>query len=147
MNIEISLQPIVIAEEHQSIAGVDGAGAVVVFSGQVRKQGTRGDLVAMELEHYPGMTEACIANFVQEAVRRWQLLAVRVVHRVGRLLPGETIVLVAVAAQHRAEAFAAAEFIMDYLKNRAPFWKKEFTDDGAYWVEQKVSDVQALERW
>ena len=129
------------------LAGVDHAGAVVTFTGCVRLQGERGELLAMELECYPGMTESSLAAIVEEARQRWELLAVRVVHRVGRLLVGEEIVFVGVSARHRAVAFAAAEFIMDYLKTRAPFWKKEVTADGEYWVEQKQTDEQAVQRW
>ena len=101
----------------------------------------------MTLEHYPGMTEKSLAALVDEARSRWTLLDVTVIHRVGRLLPGDPIVLVAVASSHRGEAFAACEFIMDYLKTRAPFWKKEQTAEGARWVEAKTTDDRAAERW
>lgn len=136
-----------VGSEYAALSAVANAGAVVTFAGLVRQQGEQGDLLAMELEHYPGMTEASIAGIVEEAQQRWPLLAVRVIHRVGRLLPGDNIVFVGVAASHRAAAFAAAEFIMDYLKTRAPFWKKEITAAGEYWVEQKHSDVSAGLRW
>ncbi len=136
-----------VGSEYAALSAVANAGAVVTFAGLVRQQGEQGDLLALELEHYPGMTEASIAGIVEEAQQRWPLLAVRVIHRVGRLLPGDNIVFVGVAASHRAAAFAAAEFIMDYLKTRAPFWKKEITAAGEYWVEQKHSDVSAGLRW
>ena len=109
-------------------------GAVVTFSGTVRDK--TGDLVAMELEHYPGMTEKELARIEQEARERWPLEASLIVHRVGRLLPGENIVLVVTASAHRQAAFEAAEFLMDYLKTRAPFWKREETADGGNWVSR-----------
>lgn len=147
MYIRISKQDFDIKEEYRFLSAVEGVGAVVTFSGLVRVQGENGELLAMELECYSGMTEASIAAIVDEAKERWQLKAVRVIHRIGRLLPGDNIVFVGVAASHRGAAFAAAEFIMDYLKTRAPFWKKEITADGEYWVEQKQKDEQAAARW
>jgi molybdopterin synthase catalytic subunit len=101
----------------------------------------------MTLEHYPAMTEKALAGIVAEAKRRWQLLGVRVVHRVGRLLPGDRIVLVIVTSSHRHDAFAACEFIMDYLKTQAPFWKLEETGAGSQWVDARDSDDAALRRW
>ncbi len=101
----------------------------------------------MEIEHYPGMTEKAIAAIEAEAVRRWDLRASLVIHRYGRLEPGDRIMMVATAAGHRGEAFAAAEFLMDYLKSRAPFWKREVTEDGAAWVAAKDEDEDALSRW
>lgn len=126
-------------------AGASGAGAVVSFTGLVRDEG--GKLSAMEIEHYPGMTEKAIAGMVKEAVRRWSLTDVLVIHRHGRLAPGEAIMMVATAALHRGDAFAAAEFLMDYLKSRAPFWKKEIGAGGSEWVAAKGSDEGALKRW
>ncbi|OYU38510.1 MAG: molybdenum cofactor biosynthesis protein MoaE [Pseudorhodobacter sp. PARRP1] len=125
--------------------GAGGAGAVVTFTGLVRDNG--GALSAMEIEHYPGMTEKAITAMVDEARARWALLDALVVHRYGRLAGGEAIMMVATAARHRAEAFAAAEFLMDYLKSRAPFWKKELTSDGAEWVAAREVDEAALKRW
>ena len=123
-----------------------GAGAVVTFTGLVRDlPGT--PLSAMEIEHYPGMTERAITAIAAEATARWSLTAALVIHRHGQLRPGEAIMMVATAALHRAEAFAAAEFLMDYLKSRAPFWKKEITAQGAGWVAAKDSDETALTRW
>ncbi|MFZ2628845.1 MAG: molybdopterin synthase catalytic subunit MoaE [Rugosibacter sp.] len=104
-------------------------------------------VAAMALEHYPGMTEKALAEIVAEAESRWHLCAVRVIHRIGRLLPGERIVFVGVAAAHRGDAFAACEFIMDYLKTRAPFWKKEETPQGARWVDARDDDETAAARW
>jgi molybdopterin synthase catalytic subunit len=122
--------------------GVD-AGAVASFVGLVRG----GEIDAMTLEHYPAMTAKALNDIVAEAHRRWELLGARVIHRVGRLLPGERIVLVAVSSTHRQAAFAACEFIMDYLKTRAPFWKCEETAAGSHWVDARESDDEALRRW
>ena len=119
------------------------AGAVASFVGLVR-----GDtVVAMTLEHYPGMTETALTDIVAAAKKRWKLRTVRVIHRVGRLLPGERIVFVGVASAHRGEAFAACEFIMDYLKTQAPFWKKEETAEGERWVDARETDDLAARRW
>ena len=118
-------------------------GAVASFTGICRG----GDIAAMTLEHYPGMAEAEIERHVAEAEARWPLLGVTVIHRYGRLVPGDNIVLVATASQHREAAFAAAEFLMDYLKTRAPFWKKEERAGGDGWVEAPQSDAAAAERW
>lgn len=127
-----------------AIAG--GAGAVVSFTGRVRD--VSAGLHFMEIEHYPAMTQSAIESICQEARARWRLEAVRVIHRYGRLEPGETIMMVLAAAKHRADAFSAADFMMDYLKSRAPFWKKEYTRDGAAsWVAAKNGDVAALARW
>ncbi|AAZ96980.1 molybdenum cofactor biosynthesis protein E [Thiobacillus denitrificans ATCC 25259] len=122
-------------------------GAVASFVGLARDINEGSGVAAMTLEHYPGMTEKALAALVDEACARWALLDVSVVHRVGRLLPGDPIVLVAVASAHRGEAFAACEFIMDALKTRAPFWKKEETPDGERWVEARASDEAAAGRW
>ena len=121
-----------------------GAAAIVTFTGCVRAED---GLTALTLEHYPGMTEREIESHVAEAERRWPLLGVTIIHRVGTLNPGEPIVLVAVAAAHRREAFAACEFLMDYLKTKAPFWKQETKGAEADWVEAKASDDAAAERW
>lgn len=134
------------AEANAFTAGVAGAGAVVTFTGIVRDL-PGGGLAAMEIEHYPGMTERAIAGIAQEARDRWSLAGALVIHRHGRLKPGEPIMMVATAAPHRADAFAAAEFLMDYLKSRAPFWKKEITSDGADWVKARDEDEDALRRW
>lgn len=133
------------AESAAFAAGANSAGAVVTFLGVVRDDS--GALARMEIEHYPGMTERALAAIAAEATGRWHLLDALVIHRHGSLQPGEAIMMVATAARHRAEAFAAAEFLMDYLKSRAPFWKKEFGPDGAAWVAAKDSDEDALTRW
>jgi molybdopterin synthase catalytic subunit len=125
-------------------AGAVAAGAVVSFTGIVRPDG---GLTGMEIEHYPGMTERAITGIVGQAVTRWRLVDALVIHRHGVLLPGEAIMMVATAAPHRGDAFAAAEFLMDYLKSRAPFWKKETRDGEADWVAAKAADEEALKRW
>jgi molybdopterin synthase catalytic subunit len=127
-------------------AGQENAGAVVSFSGIVRDVAI-GDLDAMEIEHYPGMTEKALAKIAEEAMTRWQLADAFILHRYGRMGQGETIMMVATASRHRADAFAAAEFLMDYLKSRAPFWKKEITGEGAAWVAAREEDEDALSRW
>ena len=132
------------AESSAFAAAVTGAGAIVTFTGVVRGDG---GLSAMEIEHYPGMTERAIRAIADEAVTRWSLADALVIHRHGRLAVGEPIMMVATAARHRADAFAAAEFLMDYLKSRAPFWKKEIAADGAAWVAAKDEDEAALTRW
>lgn len=124
-----------------------GVGAVASFVGTLRDHNEGQGVSEMELEHYPGMTERSIETMIDEAVRRFGLRAARVVHRVGRLRPGDQIVLVAVSAVHRGQAFQGCEFLMDYLKTQAPFWKKETTPEGARWVDARVSDDQALARW
>ncbi len=129
----------------RGICGGRGVGAVDTFLGVVR--GDSGRMARMEIEHYPGMTERAIAAIAKEARARWGLADVLVIHRYGRLSPGENIMMVATAARHRAAAFEAAEFLMDYLKSRAPFWKKEFGPDGAAWVAAKGEDEDALARW
>ncbi len=133
------------AEVARLTAGRTGVGAIVTFTGTVR--GEAGG-AGMTLEHYPGMTEDELARVEAEAAKRWPLLASLVVHRVGTLKPGDNIVLVVTASAHRQAAFEAAEFLMDYLKTRAPFWKKEIGQDGSErWVEARESDDRAAERW
>jgi molybdopterin synthase catalytic subunit len=122
-------------------------GAVVTFTGICRADENGAEIAALTLEHYPGMAEAEIARHVEEASARWRLLGVRVIHRYGRIEPGEVIVLVATASSHREAAFGAASFIMDYLKTRAPFWKQVETTAGTDWVEAKAEDDAAAKRW
>lgn len=133
------------AESNAFAAGLRTSGAVVTFSGLVRDNA--GSLSAMEIEHYPGMTERAIRAIMDQAMSRWSLEDALVIHRHGRLSAQEPIMMVATAARHRADAFAAAEFLMDYLKSRAPFWKKEIGADGAEWVAAKDEDEAALTRW
>ncbi len=128
-------------------AGDAGVGAVASFIGTVRDRNDGLGVSAMELEHYPGMTERAIEAMIDEAHRRFDLRAARVIHRVGPLLPQDQIVLVVVSSSHRGEAFKACEFLMDYLKTQAPFWKKEQTPEGARWVDARVSDDESLKRW
>jgi len=122
-------------------------GAVVTFTGICRSDEAGARVAAMTLEYYPGMAEAEIARHVAEAEARWPLLGVTVIHRYGRLAPGDNIVVVVTAASHRGDAFAAAEFLMDYLKTRAPFWKKEERPESTSWVDAKSTDDTAADRW
>lgn len=122
-------------------------GAVCSFVGTVRDRSDGVTVQSLELEHYPGMTEKAIESMIDEAHRRFDILGARVVHRVGLMHPKEQIVLVAVSSAHRGQSFQACEFLMDYLKTQAPFWKKEQTPDGARWVDARVSDDAALQRW
>ena len=133
------------AELNAFTASVDGAGAVVSFTGVVRDVSDA--LEFMRIEHYPGMTERAIGSITTEAIERWSLSDALVIHRYGDLAPGAPIMMVATASPHRADAFAAADFLMDYLKSRAPFWKKEVTGSGETWVDAKDADEQALKRW
>jgi molybdopterin synthase catalytic subunit len=135
------------AEVTKLTAGRSDIGAVVTFTGICRTDENGAPIAALTLEHYPGMAEAEIARHVEEARARWPLLGVTVIHRHGRLRPGEVIVLVVTASSHRQAAFAAAEFLMDYLKTRAPFWKQVEAAGGAAWVEAKSADDEAAERW
>ncbi|MEP3300222.1 MAG: molybdenum cofactor biosynthesis protein MoaE [Pseudoruegeria sp.] len=133
------------AEANAFASGRLNAGAIVTFTGVVRD--TDGRLSTMEIEHYPGMTEKAIASITEGAIERFSLEDALVIHRHGSLAPGDMIMMVATAAPHRVDAFDAAEFLMDYLKSRAPFWKKEITSDGANWVASKSEDEDALGRW
>ena len=127
--------------------GDGGVGAVATFIGTVRDRNDGVAVQTLELEHYPGMTEAAIEAMIDEAMRRFEIRAARVVHRVGVLAPSAQIVLVAVTSAHRGQAFQACEFLMDYLKTQAPFWKKEIGPEGARWVDARVGDDAALARW
>jgi molybdopterin synthase catalytic subunit len=122
-------------------------GAVCTFTGTVRDRNDGQNVSSMELEHYPGMTEKAIEAMIDEAMKRFDIFGARVVHRVGLLLPLDQVVMVAVTSAHRSESFRACEFLMDYLKTQAPFWKKEETPDGARWVDARVSDDAALAKW
>ena len=137
------------AEVLQLRQGDAGVGAVCSFVGTVRDHhpGAVGVVKALELEHYPGMTERAIVSMMEQAQQRFGIAGVRVVHRIGLLQPMDQIVLVAVSAAHRGASFQACEFLMDYLKTQAPFWKKEYTPEGARWVDARVSDDAALTRW
>jgi molybdopterin synthase catalytic subunit len=137
----------VAAETAVLTAGRCDVGAVVTFTGICRGSDRGEPIAAMTLEHYPGMAEAEIARHVEEANGHWPLMGVTVIHRYGRLVPGDNVVLVATAAAHRHDAFAAAEFLMDYLKTRAPLWKREERPSGAQWVAAKDADDDAARRW
>ena len=140
MKIAVQSDDFDLSREVRNISGSPEVGAVASFVGVVRE-------VPMTLEHYPGMTESSIRKIAEEAASRWKVMDCTVIHRYGALQPGDQIVLVAVASAHRGDAFSACEFIMDYLKTQAPFWKKEHRPEGARWVEARASDDQAAGRW
>ena len=146
MIVRIQSDPFDAGEELNNFtASCGNVGAIVSFSGITRD--VEGGLSTMEIEHYPGMTEKAISSIVEEAVERWGLDNAMVIHRHGRLGPRDIIMMVATASKHRSDAFQAADFLMDYLKSRAPFWKKEETSQGADWVAAKDDDEDALKRW
>ncbi|WP_296872405.1 molybdopterin synthase catalytic subunit MoaE [Tibeticola sp.] len=146
--VSIQTEDFDLSAEVQRLRAADkGVGAVCTFVGTVRDRNDGQPVSAMELEHYPGMTEAAIEAMIDEAHRRFDILGARVIHRVGALQPLDQIVLVAVTSAHRGQSFQACEFLMDYLKTQAPFWKKEQTPEGARWVDARVSDDAALARW
>ena len=147
MDIRVQEAPFDLGAEANAFATAQtGAGALVTFTGIVRDLAGE-DLKVMEIEHYPGMTEKALKDIAEQAKDRWELTGVLVLHRYGKLAPAEPIMMVATAAPHRVAAFEAAEFLMDYLKSRAPFWKKEITAQDAGWVESKAEDEAALDRW
>lgn len=137
-----------VAAEYAALTEGDvAAGAVVLFVGRVREMGLSSNVTGLTLEHYPGMTEKALNEIVDEAKARWEIIRCRIIHRIGTLTLGDQIVLVGVTSPHREQAFLAAEFLMDYLKTQAPFWKKESTREGDHWVTAKETDAQAAERW
>lgn len=146
MTVRVQSEPFDMGAEVEAFsATAKGAGAIVTFSGLVRDE--EGTLDTMEIEHYPGMTEKALEEIRTQAMDRWSLTGAMIIHRHGPMKPGEQIMMVATASRHRSDAFAAAEFLMDYLKSRAPFWKKEFGRDGESWVAAKDEDEKALGRW
>jgi molybdopterin synthase catalytic subunit len=150
MSFTVSIQTQDFDVSHELAAlrkGDARVGAVCSFLGTVRERNDGSSVASMELEHYPGMTEKSISAMMDEANKRFDIFAARVIHRVGLLHPEDQIVFVAVTSAHRGESFKACEFLMDYLKTQAPFWKKEVTPEGARWVDARVSDDQALARW
>ena len=148
MSVRIQEQDFDVSAEMAAMrAGNPAIGAIASFVGVGRDVNDGDSVSTMTLEHYPGMTEKSIATLIDEAAGRWQVLDALVIHRVGTLKPTDQIVLVMVASAHRGDAFAACEFIMDYLKTQAPFWKKEMTPQGGRWVDARVSDDAAAERW
>jgi molybdopterin synthase catalytic subunit len=148
MTVRIQTEDFDLANEVRQLrAGNGKVGGIVTFVGTVRDLNEGAHVSEMELEHYPGMTEQSIEAIIGQAKERWPVYDALVIHRVGPLQPLDQIVLVAVTSAHRGEAFAACEFIIDYLKTEAPFWKKEQTPEGARWVDARVSDDQALKKW
>ena len=150
MQVRVSIQTedFDVAVETASLRKADArVGAVCSFLGTVRDRNDGDAVSTMELEHYPGMTEKCIEAMIDEAMARFDIFAARVIHRVGLLQPLDQIVFVAVTSAHRGESFQACEFLMDYLKTQAPFWKKEQTPTGARWVDARISDDAALAKW
>jgi molybdopterin synthase catalytic subunit len=146
--VSIQTQDFDVSQELDALrAGDARVGAVCSFLGTVRERNDGSAVASMELEHYPGMTEKSIMAMMDEAQKRFDIFAARVIHRVGLLHPEDQIVFVAVTSAHRGESFKACEFLMDYLKTQAPFWKKEVTPEGARWVDARVSDDHALARW
>ncbi len=135
------------AEHAKLVAADHGVGAVVAFIGMVRDLNLADDVVALELEHYPGMTEKTLMNIVAQAQQRWSLQAARIVHRVGKMYPGDQIVMVLTASAHRQDAYEANTFMMDFLKTEAPFWKKEWTPEGPRWIEARSTDDAAAAKW
>lgn len=146
-HITVQTENFSVGEQYQWLAECDSDGAVVTFTGKVRNHNLGDSVAALTLEHYPGMTEKALKNITEEARGRWPLQRVSVIHRVGTLQPGEEIVFVGVTSAHRNAAFEAAEFIMDYLKTKAPFWKKEALPESERWVEAKESDEASANRW
>jgi molybdopterin synthase catalytic subunit len=146
--VRIQREDFDVARELERLRGGDArVGAIASFVGLVRDVNEASEVRTMTLEHYPGMTEKALTQIIEEARSRWDIVDALVIHRVGELRPGDQIVLAAVAGAHRGEAFAACEFIMDYLKTRAPFWKKEQTPAGERWVEARPSDEEKASRW
>lgn len=148
MSVSIQIEDFDVSVENRGLQEANlNIGAIVNFVGLVRDINNSASIANMHLEHYPGMTEKSIASIIEEAKQRWSLIGVRVIHRVGDLKPGDQIVYVGVTSEHRGEAFQACEFVMDYLKTRAPFWKKELTPEGELWVDSRSSDNDAALRW
>ncbi len=140
-DFDVSTELILLRKDLPSIGGIN------IFVGTVRDTHQGDDVHAMELEHYPGMTEKSLKDILEQAQKRWEILNATIIHRVGKLMPMDQIVFVAVATPHRGDAYAACEFIMDYLKTSAPFWKKEFTPQGERWVDARTSDDERLKKW
>ena len=146
--VRVQAEPFDIAAEQEAVwRGRPEVGALVTFVGLMRDMNAGERVSRMTLEHYPGMTEKALAAIAEEAANRWDLQGIRIVHRVGDLMPQDPIVLVAVASSHRGEAFRACELLIDYLKTKAPFWKKEVTEAGERWVEARSTDDEAADRW
>jgi len=145
--IQIQTEDFDLAAEYAALGKSHSTGAVVTFIGKVRDFNQGDNVSGLTLEHYPGMTEKSLAKILVEAETRWSIQGVKVIHRVGELALGDQIVFVGVASMHRGDAFQACEFIMDYLKTQAPFWKKEATEAGSHWVDARETDTTAADRW
>jgi len=145
--IRVQAENFSVAEEYEALAGGNQAGAVVTFVGKVRDMNLGESVSSLTLEHYPGMTEKSLLSIVEQAKSRWPVLAATVIHRIGELTAGDQIVFVGVSSTHRGAAFQACEFIMDYLKTEAPFWKKEVREGETTWVDARETDQQARQRW
>ena len=146
--VSIQTQDFDVSQELAALrAGDARVGAVCSFLGTVRERNDGSSVASMELEHYPGMTEKTLLQIAQEGAKRWSLQAARIVHRVGKMYPGDQIVLVLTASAHRQDAYEANAFMMDFLKTEAPFWKKEWTPDGPRWIEARETDAQSAQRW
>lgn len=145
--IQIQTADFDLATEYEALSQSHSTGAVVTFVGKVRDFNQGDNVSGLSLEHYPGMTEKSLQKILDEANTRWSIQAVKVIHRIGDLALGDQIVLVGVASMHRGDAFQACEFIMDYLKTQAPFWKKEMTEEGSHWVDARETDNTAADRW
>lgn len=145
--IQIQTADFDLATEYEALSCSHSTGAVVTFVGKVRDFNQGDNVSGLTLEHYPGMTEKSLAKILVEAESRWSIQGVKVIHRIGELALGDQIVFVGVASAHRGDAFQACEFIMDYLKTQAPFWKKEATEEGSHWVDARETDTTAADRW
>lgn len=145
--VSVQVEDFNVGDEYQALAKSNASGAVVTFVGKVRDMNLGDDVIGLSLEHYPGMTEKALAEICNEAEQRWSLEGIRVIHRVGDMNTGDQIVFVGVASAHRGASFEACEFVMDYLKTKAPFWKKERTTESTRWVDSRDSDAKAAERW
>jgi len=145
--IQIQTEDFDLVAEYAALGKSHSTGAVVTFIGKVRDFNQGDNVSGLTLEHYPGMTEKSLSKILVEAETRWSIQGVKVIHRVGELALGDQIVFVGVASMHRGDAFQACEFIMDYLKTQAPFWKKEATEDGSHWVDARETDTTAADRW
>lgn len=145
--VSVQVEDFSLNAEYDRLAEGTSAGAVVTFVGKVRDMNLGDNVTGLSLEHYPGMTEKALGEICDEAEQRWPLLKIRVIHRVGDLDIGDQIVFVGVSSAHRGAAFEACEFVMDYLKTKAPFWKKERTSEATRWVDSRDSDAKAAERW
>ncbi|MBU2895515.1 molybdopterin synthase catalytic subunit MoaE [Vibrio hepatarius] len=145
--VSVQYEDFSVGNEYQMLAGDSATGAIVTFVGKVRDMNLGKNVTGLSLEHYPGMTEKALVAICDQAEQRWPLFSIRVIHRVGDLEVGDQIVFVGVSSAHRGDGFEACEFIMDYLKTKAPFWKKERTDGASRWIESRHTDTLSAQRW